>query len=197
MALFSSKEPKPKQKTPIDSLAENTMFTVIRESKRDARELLAKMGDAKFIAHGLAAFDTIYARIPDPIQNVEYRLIKTKDGLGGDVAFFFHIVGNSAILNHLGTQYRLHGHLGIEGHHMVHIHYRESLFGNPHQLNSMFQEDIDHLRAFESEVESALRPYREELRRQLKIIAASMEVDVEETMDLTRALDHMGYRRKE
>ncbi len=198
MGLFSreKKPPVKETKSPLGSLIENTMYTILRDAKTDAAKMIDEQGEANFLKHCIARLDAVTAQIETPLHDIEYHVLHKSDGTPGDVMFYFHIKGNANILQHLKSIYHLHGDLASEGQHRAYIHYREGQFRNAHHLSQLFYEDIDKVRSFLRKVQETLETYRTELRTEITKIIADVQVTSQANRDLTGDLESLGVIRK-
>lgn len=195
MSLFSRE--KKVTKSPLGSLLENTMYTILNDAKAKAAAEIQLLGEAKFLQKHLARLDEMTAQIPSPLNDVEYRMMRSGGATNGDVVLYFKVKGTSTILQHLGSTYKLHGSLGTDGPHVVYLHYRDGYYRNAHHLSRLFYEDIDVLRKFLYEVGATLDHYRHEMRVQLTLMMADLKDQISNTDGLVSDLESLGFTRKE
>ncbi len=187
---------KNRKKTPVDSLFENQVYTLLREAREEILLHSKGANKSEIIERYMQLLVDSSAKIPTPLKNVEFRLLKGSDNRCGDVALYFRVQGSSSIFNQMSGKYKLQGTLGTEGRSQAYIHYREGFFSNATNLSDMFYTDIETLRRFLNEVDSLLDFYRFELRSGLNSLLTDLRTDRANKESLEDSLEQLGFRPK-
>jgi len=191
MGLFSREKKKPSQ---LESLIENTMYTILRDAKSEDPAHVLAIGKEKYIQDCIESLDRTSAQIPQPLKGVHYVVHRKKNHPLGDVSFYFRVSGDSSIFKHYSTMYRLNGVLGTDGKHLVYITYRESQFTNAQNLAELFNRDIQVLREFLFEVNGLLDVYRHQLRKELNFHFHNLEESPPPSSELIGELEQLGFK---